>query len=103
MSTEYRRHEKQISGAKLLIALILFLFMLSSCYSVMEADHDCSGFACPVCAMMRRCEDHLRSLGTALIGTILVVAAYSLRLIQLAVHPYLCKETLISKKIRMNN
>ncbi len=48
---------KGISG--LLSAIILVVFFLSVAFIITEANHDCSGGDCPVCACIDKCVDFL--------------------------------------------
>ena len=51
-------------------ALLVFVMLFSVLFIVLEADHDCCGEDCAVCAQIRACEDLLRNLltSTALVG-----------------------------------
>ena len=51
---------KRIASALALLAAFIMLF--SVLYIALEADHDCCGEGCAVCAQLRACEDLLRNL-----------------------------------------
>ncbi len=51
--------------AAVLALLVAFLMLFSVLFIALEADHDCCGEGCAVCAQIRACEDLLRNLTTA--------------------------------------
>ena len=46
-----------------LALLAAFMLLFSVLYIALEADHDCCGEDCAICAQLRACEDLLRDLG----------------------------------------
>ena len=90
--------------ALVVLAAVLVITLFSSCYVIKEADHDCSGAACPICAMIEQCEDNLRQIGTGQITIIAVVAAICCFFS--AFYPAVSTvsiETLVTRKVRLNN
>ena len=55
-----------------LAMLVAFIMLFSVLFMVLEADHDCCGEGCAVCARIRACEGLLRNVMTA---AVLAVAA----------------------------
>ncbi len=51
--------------AAALALLVAFLMLFSVLFIALEADHDCCGEGCAVCAQILACEDLLRNLMTA--------------------------------------
>ncbi len=84
--------------------MMLVIMLFSAFYIAAEADHECSGEDCPICACIQQCENTLRSIGDGisvsssviipflfvLLGAVLFVIAVS-------------SDTLISRKVRLNN
>ena len=67
--TNKKRAAAVVSAAFVIVALIASLFFI-----VHEADHDCIGEGCPVCAVVALCRDSLETLGNSLIA---VAAVFS--------------------------
>ena len=49
----------------LLAAAVLFVMLSSVLFIAIEADHDCVGDGCPICAQIVVCENSLQSVGQA--------------------------------------
>lgn len=58
--------------ASVLVLLVAFIMLFSVLYIALEADHDCCGEDCAICAQIRVCEELIRNL---LAAVLLVVAA----------------------------
>ncbi len=50
--------------ALLLAAVVFGVFLLSTACIALESDHDCEGDDCPVCAVLLRCVEVLKTAGT---------------------------------------
>ncbi len=97
------------SGAKRFAAgamgLLMLLVVLFSAFCIAaEADHDCTGEDCLICACIRQCENTLREFcaGTAAclsavapVNPVLLAAAFAIAAVS--------QDTLISRKVRLNN
>lgn len=84
----------------MMLAVVLF----SAFHIAAEADHDCTGNDCPVCACIRQCESTLRGIGGGI--TVLSCAAVPFLLFLLAAPVLVAavsSDTLISRKVRLNN
>ncbi len=84
--------------------MMLFIVLFSSFFIAAEADHDCSGEDCMICASIQKCENTLRSLGD---GNTLQLSFIALVLFVLldAVIPdnKVPQDTPVSRKVRLNN
>ena len=60
-------------AAGLMGLTLLLIIALSAAFLVAEADHDCAGEDCPICAFMAVCVHVLRRLGAA--AVVLLAAA----------------------------
>ena len=52
----------------LLSAILLSVLLFSSAFVASEADHDCSGYDCPICLELQNCVANFQLLGSALGG-----------------------------------
>lgn len=85
----------------LLLALVMLLSVL---YIALEADHDCCGEDCAICALLRACEDLLRNLLAA--ALLLSAVRCFCALFRTAAEPCCRPErplTLISLKVKLSN
>lgn len=104
MKASYESTNKTRLIALVVLAAVLVITLFSSCYVIEEADHDCTGAACPICAMIDQCEDNLRQIGIGQITIIAVAAAICCFFS--AFYPAVSTvsiETLITRKVRLNN
>lgn len=90
------------AGVMGLMMLVIVLF--SAFYIAAEADHDCTGEDCPICACIGQCENMLRGTGD---GTAAQLSAgipvlFILLFAALFVSE-LSRETPVSVKVRLNN
>ena len=100
--TETSRAVRTAAGAMALLLLVLVLF--SALYPAAEADHDCCGEHCPVCACIRQCGDLLRGFGLGKAS--LTFSAAAAVLVFSAAFPAVTavlRETPVSVKVRLNN
>ena len=91
-------------AAGLLGILILAAALFSAVYIAAEADHDCAGDDCAVCAAIRLCTDFLNRLGRKAdpaVHTVLPVPCVLLSALVLSA--LLTEETPVSGKVRLNN
>ena len=90
------------AGIMGLMMLVLVLF--SSFYIAAEADHDCCGEDCPICACIHQCENTLRGIGDGAAVRSAAVAPVILILFAAAfVIATASQDTLVSRKVRLNN
>ncbi len=85
---------------------VLFLFMMfaSLFYVVKEADHNCTGEDCPICATIHQAEQTLKNIGT---GVVLVMMTdptpMQTMLAALGCFLFLSSTSLVSQKVRLDN
>lgn len=85
-------------------AVFVLTTLLSFCFIVREADHDCSGASCSTCAVVQLCEENLTQIAVTVTAgvTAAVVCCYICREITADVF-FTPADTLIRRKVRMNN
>lgn len=99
---EKANHAKRILAGVLALALLLALVLCALCIAV-EADHDCTGEDCPVCALVHQCENLLRQLAAAVAAAALLAFV---ALLGVSAASYACavrRATPVSGKVRLNN
>lgn len=62
--------------AIVLAVLLVFVMLLSHLFVIMEADHDCAGEECHICAVIAICQNTLKALGDALVAAAIVFACF---------------------------
>lgn len=91
--------------ALLMCAGMLLIMFVSSAYIALEADHDCIGEDCPVCAFIAQVEQVRRGFGMLLLALLLLNFILTLcvaRFNTVRVGLPTCG-TLVSWKIRLND
>ena len=88
-----------------IIALIMLVVVLFSAFYISaEADHDCSGENCPICACIQQCENTLNQVGGGAVGqTVIILPAIILLAAFFSSSRIFCQDTLITGKVRLNN
>ncbi len=90
------------AGIMGLMMLIIVLF--SAFFIAAEADHDCTGEDCPVCACIQQCENTLRGIGDGTAAQLsAVVPVFFLLFFAALFVAEFSQETLITRKVRLNN
>lgn len=84
--------------------MMLVVVLFSVFFIAAHADHDCSGEDCPVCACIHQCESMLKGIddGMAAGFWVIIPAIVFLSFISVAECSF-AYDTLVSKKIRMND
>lgn len=97
-------HKAAKNLAVLLCALMSSVMLLSALYVISEANHDCCGDCCPICAHIDQCNAVLRSAGegTAALSMAILLAVIVSELI-IAADKNVFLPTLVTQKIRLNN
>lgn len=92
---------RMISG--IMAVMMLVIVLLSSFYVIAEADHRCTGEDCPVCAVIRQCENTIRRFGALteqvvsfVLPVMIVFSVFISAIVFQAVSP-------VSRKVRLNN
>lgn len=97
------KNSKMRLAATLLAASMLLFVLLSVFFIAHEADHDCSGDGCPVCALIQMCEDNIRQLGNGAVATAVAEVLVFLSLAMSVLTVLAIKEsTPVSRKTRLN-
>lgn len=95
---------KQKTLASLICAVFIAVAFFSILFIAEEADHDCTGENCPICACIHHAEETLKQLGTGTVGGSAVQPAVAMLAVTLIctflLVPY---ASLISQKIRLND
>ncbi len=101
-SSDKSRIKSITAGVMGLLMLVIVLF---SAFSIAaEADHECSGEDCPVCVCIHQCENALHRIGDGITVRITVAAPVILILLAAAFAiTAVSRNTLISRKVRLNN
>ncbi|MCR5473984.1 MAG: hypothetical protein K6F28_02150 [Lachnospiraceae bacterium] len=83
----------------MLVIVLFFTFYIAS-----EADHDCCGKNCPICAIMQQCDNTLHGIGDGITGSGGAAAVILFTVIAPAfVVTAASSDTLISRKVRLND
>ncbi|MBR4393467.1 MAG: hypothetical protein IKT07_05515 [Oscillospiraceae bacterium] len=94
---------KRIAAGVMGLTLLLVI-ALSALFLVAEADHDCAGEDCPICACLQACVHVLRRFGASAIILVTAVASVILFLsTAVASAAVFTQETPVSRGIRLNN
>ncbi|MCR4667888.1 MAG: hypothetical protein K5774_00760 [Clostridia bacterium] len=94
-----KRTTAAVIGLALLVAMLFSAFYIAE-----EADHDCTGEDCPVCACIQICENTLHRLGDGSTFLLRILAAVFFVVLVAAVIPAaVSRGTLITRKVRMND
>ena len=84
--------------------LLAFAMLFSAFYIILEADHDCDGEDCAICAQICLCENILRQLALALL---VLALAHSFRrvLVLTAAQAFNTgsQTTLVTLKVKLSN
>ena len=100
--TGHAKSSRVTAGLAALVMLVILL--LSNFYIAAESGHECSGHHCPVCACILQCRQALRQIGSGVVSLFEPCFFFFLVFLTAGNH-ILClfKETLVSRKIRLNN
>lgn len=90
--------------AAALALLVAFLMLFSVVYIALEADHDCCGEGCAVCAQIQACEDLLRNLMTASVLAAALWCLYALNRVSADADRFVFQpHTLIALKVKLSD
>lgn len=91
-------------AAGIMAFLMLFLVLFSTFFIVIEADHDCTGEDCPICACIAQCENTLHQIGYGIaVQTAVIIPVLFMLILAFLFAADVLQETLVSKKVRLNN
>lgn len=88
-----------------IMGLMMLVFVLfSAFYIAVEADHDCCGEGCPICACIQMCENTLREIVGRTIAKLSALSpVLCIFLIAATFAASIPQETLVSGKVRLND
>jgi hypothetical protein len=94
---------KKITAAIIAMMVVFIVFLSAFCLGL-DAGHDCSGEDCPICDFMRQCENTLRGFGEGIAQPAVVLLPFIPVLFVAGLFAsFASSETLVSRKIRLNN
>lgn len=93
---------------KILTSVICAVFIVVTFFSIFfivkEADHDCTGENCPICACIHQAEETLQQLGAGTVGAEDFLPAIEMAALALAcAFLFVPCTSLISQKVRLND
>ena len=92
------------TAAGIIAMMVLLIVLLSAFCLGLEAGHDCCGEDCPICDFMRQCENTLRGFSEGIAQPAVVILPVLIALLTAAFFvSFISSETLVSRKIRLNN
>ena len=99
---EILRSKRIVVGIMGIMLLVVVLF--STFYIAHEAAHECTGDDCPICVCIAQCENILRQVGGGMVSRIAIAlpAIFLFPLVCLYLF-FTTQETLVSRKVRLNN
>ncbi len=90
-------------AAGIIVVMMLFAVLFSTFFIALEADHDCCGEDCPICAFIAVCENILlgmsRMLSVSEAGFTILLVVFSIFLFYRAI----VSGTPVSRKVRIND
>ena len=90
--------------AMLLAVTILFVVLCSAAFIAEEANHDCAGENCPICAQISVCQNMLKTFALAVCAVAFAAAfTYTLRKHIFACTDMVPSYTLVSLKVKLTN
>ncbi len=102
MDRAHNTKNRAFAGVMATMMLVVLLF--SAFFVAHEAEHECSGEDCPVCACISWCENTLhRAFAANEASTALFIAAITLLAAAMVPALFIARETPVSGKVRMNN
>ncbi len=85
-------------------ALLVFVLLASAFYLSVETGHTCSDEDCPICENILACANVLRQAGGAFVPHVIFMMILLLQvLVKDNILSTFSQESLVSKKVRMNN
>ena len=100
-----RNQKLQKTTAYCITLITVLVLFFSTIYLVEHAHHDCSGHDCPICLVMHKCSNNIKTIGSAIIlvsCSVLLVLTTILKNELYSINIILCN-SLVLKKVRMDN
>ncbi len=103
MSSVINLQSKRLTTS-IMTLMMLIIVLFSVFFIAAEADHDCCGDDCPICACIHLCENTLEQIGSGAAAQAAVIIPVILFCISILLSFCVCRqETPVSKKVRLNN
>ena len=96
--------EEKRAWAAILACILAAVMLFSVSFIALEADHDCAGEDCVICAVLSVCEDALHLLvgpGSGMSLTLLIVSTAAF--IRFEEHSILCCPTPVTLKTKLSD
>ena len=91
-------------AAGIMVFLVFFIMLFSASFIAIEADHDCTGEDCPICACIAQCENTLHKIGDgAAVQAAVIVPVFFMLILAFLFADNFTQETPVSRKVRLNN
>lgn len=81
----------------------VFVLLFSELYISHHIDHDCTGEDCPICAEISQCINNLKTIGATVIVCTFVFLSVRIIRNEQNTCSVCISDSLISRKVRMNN
>ena len=95
-------HKRITAG--IMVILMLFNLLFSAFYIAAEVDHDCAGEDCPICTCIAQCESILHQISDGIVSQAAIVFPIVFLVVSIFLYTILfTQETLVSRRVRMNN
>lgn len=102
LKSDISKSKRVASGV--IVALMLFILLFSAFYIAVEADHDCTGHDCPICACIQQCENILQQIGNGTVIQFSAVLPILFSFLFVTVWTLNARiETPVTRKVRLNN
>lgn len=93
---------------RIIVIILTVLFLLSliftSLYVYANAEHECIGEGCPVCAEIQSCEDFLKSAAAAMTVAAVILAVHKTGIVSLPFfYDRVYNTSLITLKVKLSN
>lgn len=104
LSIDFRNVKSKKIVAAILGMSMLFVLLFSLFYILAEANHDCAGEDCPICACIQQCEHNIRQMGTGIITQVVfaLFAVFFVRTVEVW-ETNIPAATLVTQKVRLNH
>ena len=94
---------KRIAAGSMAV-LMFFIMLFSASFIAIEADHDCTGEDCPICACIAQCENTLHQIGDGVaVQAAVIVPVFFMLIPAVLFADDFTRETPVSRKVRLNN
>lgn len=93
---------RRVFAAVLVVAVCLAM-VFSVCFIAVQADHDCSGADCAICAQLHVCQKLLQVAVTVMVLSALALAEEAVFHFYSVAKQLLCSTSLVAHKVKLSN